>query len=276
MGRLDGRVAFVTGGARGQGRSHVLRLAEEGADVIVVDLCASIDSVSYPLAQDGDLSMTVELAERTGRRVLARRADVRDREALDQVLTEGVRMFGRVDLVVANAGILPIFDDRGRDLTAWRDALDVNLTGAMHTVDVALPHLIAQGDGGSIVLISSAAGLKGITRTVDLANYGYLGYHASKHGVVGLMRAYAGALASHSIRVNSVHPTGVDTEMAVNPSIEAHAAAHPAFVPALTNAMPVALIDSLDVSHAVAWLCSDEARYVTGVALPVDAGLLVR
>jgi SDR family mycofactocin-dependent oxidoreductase len=276
MGRLDGRVAFVTGGARGQGRSHVLRLAEEGADVIVVDLCAPIDSVSYPLASEEDLAETVDLAEKTGRRILARRADVRDREALEQGVSDGIKLFGRVDIVVANAGILPIFDERGQSLSAWRDALDVNLTGVMHTVDVALPQLIAQGSGGSIVLISSSAGLKGMTPTVDLANYGYLGYHASKHGVVGLMRAYASALASHSIRVNSVHPSGVATGMVANPAVAAHAAAHPQFFPSLANAMPVAILDSLDVSNAVAWLCSDEARYVTGVALPVDAGFLVR
>ena len=276
MGRLDGRVAFVTGGARGQGRSHVVRLAEEGADVIVVDLCAPIDSVSYPLASEEDLAETVDLAEKTGRRILARRADVRDREALEQGVSDGIKLFGRVDIVVANAGILPIFDERGQSLSAWRDALDVNLTGVMHTVDVALPQLIAQGSGGSIVLISSSAGLKAMTPTVDLANYGYLGYHASKHGVVGLMRAYASALASHSIRVNSVHPSGVATGMVANPAVAAHAAAHPQFFPSLANAMPVAILDSLDVTNAVAWLCSDEARYVTGVALPVDAGFLVR
>ncbi len=196
-------VAFITGAARGMGRAHAVRLANEGADIVAVDLCDQIASVPYPLASGDDLATTVKLVEDTGAGIVARKADVRDRASLTAALSAGLDAFGRVDIVVANAGI---------GAQDWQDVLDVNLTGVYHTVDVVAPTMIAQGDGGSIVLISSAAGLVGTA----LAQAGSIGYAAAKHGVVGLMRVYANLLAPHNIRVNSIHPCGVRTPMIDN------------------------------------------------------------
>ncbi|QLL10140.1 mycofactocin-coupled SDR family oxidoreductase [Mycobacterium vicinigordonae] len=263
---LDGKVAFVTGAARGQGRAYAVRLAADGADVIAVDLCGQIDSVPYPLGTAEDLAVTVKLVEDTGARIVARQADVRDRDALAAALQEGVDAFGRLDIVVVNAGIAPMQSADG-----WRDVIDVNLTGAYHTVDVAIPALVAHGDGGSIVLISSAAGLAG----VGSADAGSIGYAAAKHGLVGLMRLYANLLAKHDIRVNSVHPSGVDTPMINNKFIRkwlADMVAESGSAPGMTNALPVQILQPDDIANAVAWLVSDQARYITGVTLPVDAG----
>lgn len=208
MGPLDGKVAFITGAARGQGRAEAVRLASDGADVIAVDLCDQIASVPYPLASADDLAATVKLVEDAGARIVARQADVRDSAALGTALAAGVAEFGRLDIVVANAGIAPMMSGA----QGWRDVIDVNLTGVHNTVEAALPTMIEQGSGGSIVLISSVAGLVGIGG----ADAGSLGYTAAKHGVVGLMRAYANHLAPHSIRVNSLHPSGVNTPMINN------------------------------------------------------------
>src|ERR1700739_2590973 len=205
---LEGKVALITGAARGQGRAHAVRLAADGASVVAVDLCDQIDSVRYPLATPDDLAATVKLVEDTGGRIVAKQGDVRDRASLSAALQAGLDEFGRLDIVVANAGIAPM--QSGDD--GWRDVIDVNLTGVHHTVEVAIPTMVAQGDGGSIVLISSAAGLAG----VGSADAGSLGYAAAKHGMVGLMRVYANLLAPHNIRVNSVHPAGVDTPMINN------------------------------------------------------------
>lgn len=202
-----GKVALITGAARGQGRAHALRLAADGADIIAVDFCEQIASVPYPLADPDDLAATVKLVEDTGARIVARQADVRDQDALATALQAGLDELGRLDIVVANAGIAPMAAADG-----WRDVIDVNLTGAYHTIEAVIPTMIEQGDGGSIVLISSAAGLAGI----GSHDSGAIGYTASKHGLVGLMRVYANLLAQHSIRVNSVHPVGVDTPMINN------------------------------------------------------------
>jgi SDR family mycofactocin-dependent oxidoreductase len=268
-GSLNGKVALITGAARGQGRAHAVRLASEGADIIAVDLCDQIASVPYPLATPDDLAATVKLVEDTGARIVARQADVRDQAALATALQAGLDEFGRLDIVVANAGIAPM--QSGAD--GWRDVIDVNLTGVHHTVEVAIPTMIAQGDGGSIVLISSAAGLAG----VGSADAGSLGYAAAKHGMVGLMRVYANLLASHSIRVNSVHPAGVDTPMINNEFTRgwlARLVAESASPPNMGNALPVEVLTPDDVANAVAWLVSDQACYITGVTLPVDAGFL--
>lgn len=266
---LAGKVAFVTGAARGQGRSHAIHLARAGAEIIGLDLCAGIDTVGYPPATFEDLAETVELVEAEDSRMVAAVADVRDRDAVDSALATGLDEFGRVDLVVANAGILPIVGDRADTFQAYLDAVDVNLTGVFHTVDACLPRLIEQGTGGSIVITSSTSGLTGL---VD-GSRGSMGYAAAKHGVVGLMRGWAAVLAKHSIRVNTIHPTGVNSPMVVNDAFNAYVEVeHPEMIPRLQNAMPVALIEPADVSGAVVWLCSDAARYVTGVALPVDAG----
>jgi SDR family mycofactocin-dependent oxidoreductase len=266
MSRLDGRIAFVTGAARGQGRAHAVRLAREGADVVAVDLCAPIATVPYALASPDDLAETVSLVEAEGRRIVARAADVRDAAALTDVLAEAASELGPVDIVVANAGIAPMgpIADEGE----WADVIDVNLTGTYNTVRLALPAMIDAGRGGSIVLISSVAGLKGSGGNSP----GMLAYTAAKHGVIGLVQAWANYLAPHNIRVNGVAPTGVRTPMVMNDALPAYAALHPEFLSAKGNALPVDLVEADDVANAVAWLVSDEARYVTGTVLPVDAG----
>jgi SDR family mycofactocin-dependent oxidoreductase len=267
MASLAGKVAFITGAARGQGRAEAVRLASDGADIIAVDLCDQIASVPYPLATADDLAATVKFVEDTGARIVAREADVRDRAALALALRAGLDEFGRLDIVVANAGIAPM--ESGAD--GWQDVIDVNLTGVHHTVEVSKGVLLEQGEGGSIVLISSAAGLVGIGG----ADPGSIGYTAAKHGVVGLMRAYANHLAPHSIRVNSIHPSGVNTPMIDNDHTRqwlANVIAQSKRPPDMGNAMPVQVLDAEDIAAAVAWLVSDEARYITGVTLPVDAG----
>jgi SDR family mycofactocin-dependent oxidoreductase len=278
-GRVEGKVAFITGAARGQGRSHALRLAEEGADIIAVDIAEDIASVRrfYPGATEADLAETVKEVEALDRRIVATKADVRDYAALKTALDEGVAQLGHLDIVSANAGIF-IFGEQTHLVSEgdWQDVIDINLTGVWHTAKAAVPHLIEQGTGGSIIITSSAAGLKG---TPNVAQY-----TASKHAVVGLMRTLALELAPHMIRVNSVHPTGVDTIMIQNdatrklflpgvadPTREQAAEAFQA-----TNVLPVPWVEPRDISNAVLWLASDEARYVTGVTLPVDAGYTIR
>jgi SDR family mycofactocin-dependent oxidoreductase len=266
---LAGKVALITGVARGQGRAHAVRLASEGADIIGVDICAPIDSVPYPLATADDLAATVKLVQDTGARIVAKEADVRDRALLSEAVQAGVEELGRLDIVVANAGIAPM--QSGDD--GWRDVIDVNLTGVYNTIKAAIPTMVKQGSGGSIVLISSAAGLAG----VGSPDAGSVGYAAAKHGVVGLMRVYANLLAKQSIRVNSLHPTGVETPMIDNDFTRgwlAKMAADSDSPGSLGNALPVEVLQPEDIANAVAWLVSDQARYITGVTLPVDAGFL--
>ncbi|KUI42417.1 3-ketoacyl-ACP reductase [Mycobacterium sp. IS-1590] len=265
MAPLAGRVAFITGAARGQGRAEAVKLASDGADIIAVDLCDQIASVPYPLATADDLAETVKLVEDTGARIVARQADVRDQDGLASALQAGLGEFGRLDIVVANAGIAPM--QSGAD--GWRDVIDVNLTGVHHTVEVAKEALIATGEGGSIVLTSSVVGLVGMGSD----DPGAIGYVAAKHGIVGLMRLYANLLAPHSIRVNSVHPAGVDTPMINNEATRQWLGSIAEKSPQdMGNALPVQVLQPEDIANAVAWLVSDAARYVTGVALPVDAG----
>lgn len=271
MGSLDGRVAFITGVARGQGRSHAIRLASEGADIIGVDICADIDANGYPMASHGELDETVALVESAGGNMLGSVADVRDFAALKSALDAGVEHFGRLDIVCANAGIAPTaFREVSieEDLGMWTAVIDVNLVGSFYTAKAAIPHLIDGGRGGAIVFTSSTAGLKGFGGSQG----GGLGYAASKHGIVGLMRTLANALAPHSIRVNTVHPTAVNTMMATNPAMTAFLEAYPDGGPHLQNPMPVALLEPEDISAAISYLVSDAAKYVTGVTFPVDAG----
>jgi SDR family mycofactocin-dependent oxidoreductase len=275
MGRLEQKVAFITGAARGQGRAHAVKMAQEGADIIAVDLCAQIDTVEYQMATPEDLDATVKLVEDHDRRIVAQRADVRNRDALRAAVDAGLAEFGHLDIVVANAGIAPM-GDAGKSPEAWRDAIDVLLTGVYHTIDVAVPSMVERDTGGSIVITSSTAGLKGIGRSLDGVSAGFFGYTAAKHGVVGLMRLYANVLAPHRIRVNSLHPTGVNTPMIVNDSFARYVEENPDFASAMQNALPVELVEPEDIANAAAWLCSDEARYITGVTLPVDAGFTVR
>lgn len=269
-GRVAGKVALITGAARGQGRSHAIRLAEEGADIIAVDICAQIDSVPYPMSAPDDLAETEAAVKTLGRRIVAVTADVREPASLRAAYEGGVGALGPVDIVVANAGIAPF--NRPEKPSSWQDAIDVNLTGTFNTVELVAPDMVERGVGGTIVLVSSTAGLTG----VGGPSRGGLGYAASKHGVVGLMRTYANNLAPYSIRVNSVHPTGVNTPMVVNDALAAFFAGDPTMSGDLSNALPVELVEPVDVSNAVLWLASDEARYITGVMLPVDAGFVNR
>lgn len=271
MGSLDGRVAFITGVARGQGRSHAIRLASEGADIIGVDICADIEANGYPMATRGELDETITLVESAGGKMLGSVADVRDFGALKAALGAGVAHFGRLDIVCANAGIAPTaFREVSieEDLEMWAAAIDVNLVGSFHTAKAAIPHLIDGGRGGAIVFTSSTAGLKGFGGSQG----GGLGYAASKHGIVGLMRTLANALAPHSIRVNTIHPTAVNTMMATNPAMTAFLEAYPDGGLHLQNPMPVSLLEPEDISAAISYLVSDAAKYVTGVTFPVDAG----
>lgn len=271
MGNLDGKVAFITGVARGQGRSHAVALAGEGAAIIGVDICADIPSNGYPMATREELDETVALVEAAGGKMIATVADVRDFHALKAALDAGVEQFGRLDIVLANAGIATMaFRELTveEDLEMWTDVLDVNLVGSFHTAKAAIPHLIEGGRGGSIVFTSSTAGLRGFGGLQG----GGLGYAASKHGIVGLMRTLANALAPHSIRVNTVHPTAVNTMMAVNPAMTAFLENYPDGGPHLQNPMPVSLLEPQDISATISYLVSDAAKYVTGVTLPVDAG----
>ncbi|MCQ1950046.1 mycofactocin-coupled SDR family oxidoreductase [Arthrobacter sp. zg-Y859] len=266
MGRVEGKVAFITGAARGQGRSHAVRLAQEGADIIAVDLCDTLPGVGYPSATEEDLAQTVKEVEALDRRIIATKADVRDRAALQKAIDTGVAELGRLDIVVANAGICIMKPWNEVTPEIWNDTVGTNLTGVWNTVQLAAPHLVEAG-GGSIILTSSAAGLKGLPVLTP--------YVAAKHGVVGIMRAFATELAEHNIRVNTVHPTGVDTAMASGDGMAAMGSmleAHPRVGGMMTNLLPVDITQPVDISNAVLFLASDEARYVTSLAMAVDAG----
>ncbi|MGI5218534.1 mycofactocin-coupled SDR family oxidoreductase [Nocardia sp. CA-290969] len=269
MGKLDGKVAFITGAARGQGRSHAIRLAEEGADVIAVDICAQLDSVQYPMGTEEELAQTVAEVEKLGRRIVARQADVREVSELRRVFEEGVAELGPVEIVLANAGIGAGGAGAAED-REWDEVVGVNLKGVWNTGRVAIPSMLEHGRGGSIVLTSSTGGMIG----VGIPTAGFLGYTAAKHGVIGLMRSWANFLAPHNIRVNSVAPTAVRTPMSGDGNLQAIMERAPELARALSNAMPVDLVEPRDVSNAIAWLVSDDARYVTGTVVPVDAGQL--
>jgi SDR family mycofactocin-dependent oxidoreductase len=275
MGRLQDKVALISGVARGQGRSHAVKLAEEGADIIGFDVCADDPSVEYPLATQEDLDETVRLVEKTGRRIYARVADVRDPRAVAQVVNDGVAEFGRLDIVLANAGVMPITGEQRFQRDAYIAGIDVMLNGVFDTVHTAIPHIRAGGRGGSIVITSSTAGLSG---GLADGNPGVMGYIAAKHGVVGLMRAWANSLAAEAIRVNTVHPTGVNSPMIVNEAFGRFVAENPDFAANLQNPLPVpsGLIEPEDVSNMICYLVSDEGRYITGSTVMVDAGFTNR
>lgn len=274
MGMLEGKVAFITGAARGQGRSHAVRLAQEGADIIAVDRMADFASVGYPQASQADLDETVRQVEALDRRIIASKADVRDSAALKTAVDDGVAQLGRLDIVLANAGIASFapIEDLGDEM--WDEMIGVNMTGVFKTVRAAVPHVKAGGRGGAIVLTSSTAGIMG------LANLTH--YTAAKHGVVGMMKVLANELAPHMIRVNSVHPTSVDTDMIQNeqtygtfiPDKPGSEVTRDEAAAAFTtlNALPIPWVESVDVSNAILFLVSDAGRYITGVQLPIDAG----
>ena len=272
MGRVQGKVALVTGAARGQGRSHAVRLAEEGADIIAVDICADVAGIRYSMATPEDLAQTAKLVEDCDRRIVTAIADVRDYGQLKAAVDQGVVTLGRLDIVAANAGVTSYYPSWKLPDEGWDAVVDTNLKGVWHTCKAAIPHLIDGGRGGAIIITSSTAGLRGIA---NLAHYS-----ASKTGLVGLMRTMAGELAPHNIRVNTVHPTAVDTEMVHNK------ATYDLFIPEpadrnrdgvagpmqALNMLPIPWVDPRDISNAVLFLASDEGRYITGARLPVDAG----
>src|SRR6516165_1801136 len=255
-GRVAGKVAFITGAARGQGRAHAIRLAEEGADIIAIDICRDYPDVPYPLATEAELAETVKAVEALDRRIVASVADVRDAAALKAAVDDGVAQLGRLDIVSANAGICTIQTWDEVTPQVWQDTIDTNLTGVWNTMVVAVPHLIAAG-GGSIIATSSTAGLKGMPFLAP--------YVAAKHAVVGICRSLANELAGHHIRVNTVHPAGVDTPMVAGlETLEPFLSRSPELGGIFSNGLPVEALDPRDVSNAVLWLASEEARYVTG------------
>lgn len=272
VGLLQDKVAFITGAARGQGRAHAVRFAEEGADVIAVDLCEQINSVAYPMSTPEDLDETVRLVEKTGRRIVAERGDVRDRERLQQIVAKGLDEFGHIDFVIANAGILPAAGAQGREISAFTDAIAVMLSGVYFTIDAALPALLRNPDGGAIVITSSAAGFTSVSTEFGTMSHGAAGYTAAKHGVIGVMRHFARSLAEKNIRVNSVHPGGVATPMVLNQAMADWAGEHPSFSAAQQPLLQLPMMEPDDVSAAMIYLCGPGGRYVTGVALPLDAG----
>jgi SDR family mycofactocin-dependent oxidoreductase len=276
-GKLEGKVAFITGAARGQGRSHAIRLAEEGADIIAIDICRQIDTVPIPMSTPEDLDETVAQVKARGRGIVAAQGDVRDFAALQAVVEDGVARFGRLDIVLANAGLaadgasLDTMDEK-----LWRDSIDVNLTGVFFTAKAAIPHIIAGGRGGSIVLTSSVGGLK--------AHPNVGNYISAKHGVVGLMRTLAVELAPYNIRVNSLHPSQVNTPMLMNemtyrmfrPDLENPTQDDLAVVSQTMHLLPTPWIEPEDISAAALFLVSDDSRFITGVTLPVDAGSMLK
>jgi SDR family mycofactocin-dependent oxidoreductase len=265
MTDLTGRVALITGAARGQGRSHALRLAADGADLVLCDVCAEFETTDYPGATVEELEETVRLVEKTGRKVLARQADVRDLPALQGLVDDAIAEFGRLDIVVANAGVMSAAKAWELTPEQWKDVIDVNLTGVFYTLKATVPAMIAAGNGGSIIVISSAAGRKG---TPFVAHYS-----ASKHGLVGLARTFALELGEYDIRVNTVHPVGVATQMVAGPTL-------PSLLPSIAltigptymNTLPYDFLKPEAVSNMVAWLAGEESRYCTGAQFVVDLG----
>jgi SDR family mycofactocin-dependent oxidoreductase len=272
---LSGKVALVTGAARGQGRSHAIRLAEDGADIIAVDLCGQVPTTDYRGATPDDLAETAAEVEKLDRRIVTHQADVRDLSALQTAVSDGVSQLGRLDIVVANAGIFSSAPIHELSEPQWDDMIGINLSGVWKTVRATVPTLIEQGEGGSVILISSTGGTQGFP------NFAH--YVAAKHGVVGLARNMCNELGQYNIRTNAIQPTSVMTDMIdhvdmyrlFRPDLETPT--RDDFREALLGAMnvlPIPWVEPRDISNAVAWLASDEARYVTGITLPVDAGAL--
>ena len=272
-GRVEGKVAFITGAARGQGRSHAVRLAQEGADIIAIDVCKPIEGVQVAPSTPEDLAETADLVKGHDRRIYTAEVDVRDYEALKAAVDAGVEQLGQLDIIVANAGIgnggATLDKTSERD---WTDMIDVNLGGVWKTVKAGVPHLLEGGRGGSIILTSSVGGLKAYPHTGH--------YVAAKHGVVGLMRTFAVELGQHMIRVNSVHPTNVNTPLFMNegtmrlfrPDLKDPGPDDLAVVAQMMHVLPIGWVEPEDISNAVLFLASDESRYITGVTLPIDAG----
>jgi len=267
--RLLGKVAFVTGAARGQGRAHSVRLAQEGADLIICDVCSELETTSYPGTSPNDLAETVELIEKEGRRVVARQVDVRDLDALQSLVDDGVAELGRLDIVVANAGIDSANLSWEISTEQWDELVGINLKGVWQTTKVAIPTMIRQGTGGSIILTSSTAGRKGLPFKAH--------YSAAKHGVVGLGRVLAAELGEYDIRVNTLHPAGVATTMVTDPHLqELIASKQDTLGPIYMNTLPHMFMQPEDIAGAVAYLASDDSRFMTGSQFVVDMGNTAR
>jgi SDR family mycofactocin-dependent oxidoreductase len=266
---LQGRVAFITGAARGQGRAHAARLAREGADIIALDICAPVsDSITYSAATVEDLAETVRAVEAEGRKILARQVDIRDDAAVRQLVSDGVEQFGRLDILVANAGVLSWGRIWELSDEQWNTVIDVNLTGTFHTLRAAIPAMIEAGNGGSIVVVSSSAGLK--------ATPGNGHYSASKHGLTGLTNSLAIELSEYGIRVNSIHPYSIDTPM-VEPDLMMQVfGQHPHYIHSFgpMPLQPKGFMAAEEVSDVVAWLAGDGSATLTGAQIPVDKGVL--
>jgi SDR family mycofactocin-dependent oxidoreductase len=270
MGKLDGKVAVITGGGRGQGRSHAVRLASEGADIVICDITEQVGSVPFATGRPGDLEETVRQVEALDRRCVALEADVRSSADMQRLADTAMAEFGRIDFLLANAGILTLSDTTW-ELTdeQWDDMIDINLTGVFKACRAVVPHIRAGGNGGSIVITSSIAGLKGVA--------GCTHYTAAKHGIVGLMRTLAKELAPESIRVNTLHPTGVDSPMSNNDFFPQWLDEHKELGDAMRfNLMPVDAMPMADVSGVVAFLCSVEAKWITGSTVQCDAGFMLK
>ena len=272
MGKLEGKVAFITGAARGQGRSHAIRLAQEGADIIAVDTAKQVATVPYDTATAAYLEQTVKDVEALDRRIVASEVDVRDLAALKKAADDGVAALGRLDIVIANAGINSMAPALEMDEEMWQTMIDINLTGVWKTIRAAGPHIVAGGRGGSIVITSSLASIS--------VNENIAHYSAAKSGLVGLMSVLAKELGPQSIRVNSIHPTTVATPMILNeptyklfrPDLEKPTRADFDEAAAQMNRLPVTMVEPVDISEAVLYLVSDSGRYVTGTTHVVDAG----
>jgi (+)-trans-carveol dehydrogenase len=273
MSKLEGKVAFITGAARGQGRSHAVRLAEDGADIVAVDVCADVETVPYPLGTADELAETAKLVEAAGRRCATATADIRSLEQLGAAVDLAKETFGQIDILVSNAGIWSgSTDSWSLDEETWQTMIDINLTGQWKTAKAVIPTMIEGGTGGAITITSSTIGLKATTGNVH--------YTSAKHGVIGLVRTLAHELAPHNIRVNAVCPTTVNSPMITNdalyslfrPDLESPSLADAE--PGLNdlNLLDVSMMEPAEVSAAISWLVSDDARYVTGIALPIDAG----
>jgi SDR family mycofactocin-dependent oxidoreductase len=272
-GRVASKVALVTGAARGQGRAHAVRLAEEGADIIAVDICDRIDSVPYSLATAQELAETAALVEQHDRRVLSQPTDVRDLAALEEVVRRGVEALGRLDIVVANAGIHSSGMIWELSPRAWQDVLDVNLTGVWNTVRAAVRPMIDAGNGGAVIMTGSTGAVRGFPAQSH--------YTAAKTAIVGLMRSLLNELGPYGIRVNVIHPTAVDTMMVHNPATYRWFAGEGGAEPTREDvseafrsmhALPGDWVDPRDIANAALFLASDEARYVTGTEMRVDMG----
>lgn len=276
MGKLEGKVAFITGAARGQGRAHAVRLASEGADIIAVDICDKVASCVAEPATPEDLQETVNLVEKHGRRMLATQADVRDYEAVAAAVNEGIKELGRLDIVVANAGVWGYGLAHELSSENWQEVIDICLTGVWHTCKATVPHLIEQGQGGSVIITSSACGVRGVPNGAH--------YVAAKHGVTGLMKTMAIELGPHSIRVNTIHPGNVNTNLIHNQPT------YDLFAPDLENPtkedvaprfqagglLPEPWAEPEDIAAMSAFLASEDARFITGSMMSVDLGVLAR